>query len=95
MAQFDDIFNFRGEKVVIGASQILGVTLLAGQKWGTLKYASGGSLEIGGPSLTFGQGYLVSASEALSFPMTNTFYLAASGATVVSFLLRGLTNGNT
>lgn len=95
MSGQDDIGNLRGEKVVVGLSQILGVSLIAGERWAILKYSSGGSLEIGGPSLTWGAGYLYAPSEVLSFPMTNTFYLVASGATVTTFLLRGETVGNT
>jgi hypothetical protein len=93
--QGNDVFNFRGEKVTVGLSQILGVTGIAGQNSAILKYYSGGSLEIGGPSLTWAGGYLVSTSEVLSLNSYATFYLVASGATVVTYLLRGLSVNNT
>lgn len=93
-SQLDETFNIRGEIVTVGLSQILGVSVIAGEEWAIFKYMSGGSLEIGGPSLTWGAGYMMGTSEALSFQMNSTFFLVAKGATSIGHLLRGVSSGN-
>lgn len=93
MAREDDIHSHVGERHVIGLSQIVGVTVLPGQVSTLFKYFSGGSLEIGGASLTWGSGYLMAVGEALSIDNAATFYLAATGATTIAYSLRGRSAG--
>lgn len=82
-----------GEKIAVGLSSIQGVTLLPGQVSSYLKFSSGGTLWMGGATLTWGNGYHVAAAETVPFNLGGTFYLAAAGATVVVYLLRGRSAG--
>ena len=100
MARTDDVFQFLPQQLVIGLSQIFGVTIGAGQVSVSLKWFSGGTLEIGGTyvlsstgvttAFTWGTGYVLDTTESLSSNMSGNFYLAASGSTVVAMLLRGI-----
>lgn len=85
----DNIVTLKGERLAVGLSAIIGITLVPGQQVAVLKYFSGGSLEIGGSALTWGAGYLMGTSEVLNMKSQGTFYLAATGATAVAMLLRG------
>lgn len=93
MANYSDIGSLVGQRVIVGLSTITGVTLAAGQSAVQLKILSGSSLEIGGASLTWGAGYLLGVNEVISLDMNGTFYLAATGATVVACVLKGRTQG--
>lgn len=93
MSQRDELFGFEGKRITVGLSQIVGVTVSAGQAAAIIKYFSGGSLEIGGASLTWGQGYLMDTKEVVSFQSSGTFYLAATGSTVTCMMFRGKTSG--
>ena len=93
MSQRDELFGFEGKRIEIGLSSIIGVTVVAGQAAAILKYFSGGSLEIGGLSLTWGQGYIMDTKEVVSFQTSGTFFLAATGATVTCMMFRGKTSG--
>lgn len=93
MGARDDVYGFQGLRVVVDLSQIVGVTISAYQNASIIKYYSGGSLEIGGASLTWGQGYLFSGGEALSIQSSGTYYLVATGATVIAMVLKGKTSG--
>lgn len=95
MSQTENSYGLRGQPLYVGLSSIVGVTVIAGQNFALLKYSSGGSLEIGGVSLSWGLGYLFNTGEALSLNSYGTVYLAATGATVTTMLLRGLSSGNT
>ena len=95
----EDVGSLLPEKFVIGLSSILGITALAGQNACSVKYASGGSLEIGGTAamttggitaFTWGNGYLMGTSEIFNANMMGTFYVAATGATVTCFIMRGM-----
>ncbi len=80
-----------------GASTL--ILPLAGQMSVLLKYGSGGSLSItnisdsAGSSLAVAQLYLLGTSEILSFDTVSAFYLSATGATVVCYMLRGRSSG--
>lgn len=93
MGREQDIHNLRSERVVVGLSTIHGVTVLPGQVGVLVKYFSGGTLEIGGQSLTWDAGYIFADSEAISIDSAGSFYLAATGATVTAMVLKGLSAG--
>lgn len=69
----------------IGLSTITGITGLPGQLAMSFRVLSGGTLEIGGASLTWGQGCVLSNSAAVVYPfnVSGTFYVAATGSTVL------------
>lgn len=93
MSQRDDVNSLVGLKVLLGPSQIFGVTVVPGLNSTTVKYFSGGSLEIGGASLTWGAGYLLGTNEIVNIPSNGNFYLAVTGATVTCYILKGRSNG--
>lgn len=93
MAREADIHSFEGQRVTIGLSSIIGITLTAGQVATLVKYLSGGTLEFGGASLSWGQGYVVSANEAVAADSSGTLYACATGSTVVVCILRGKSSG--
>lgn len=88
------------QRMSIGLSTIHGITAFPGQIGLQLKILSGSSLEFGGSyvlgntgattAFTWGNGYLVGGTEILSFNGTGSYYLAATGATVVALVLRRL-----
>ena len=83
-----------GQAVNVGLSAVLGVTVVSGQLGCIFKFVTGGSLVLGGATLTWTNGYLVSPGEALNMNVSSTFYLAASGATAQCFILKSLSQGN-
>ena len=98
MASTLDIASVVSEKIVVGLSSIVGVTVIPFQTKINIKIVSGNSLEVGGSyslltgastAFTWGSGYLLGATEILSFNSTGNFYLAATGATVTAHILRG------
>ncbi len=93
MSRETDLLSLVGERIIVGLSSIIGVTVAPGQLGGILKYSSGGTLWIGGLTLSVNAGYLVGGSESLSLDVCGTYYLAASGATVVTYSLRGRSGG--
>jgi hypothetical protein len=97
MARVSDIANLLPERIIVGPSAIVGVTAFVHQSFVNIKILSGGSLEIGGTyalssgattAFTWGNGYLLGATEILGFNATGNFFLAATGATVTVFVLR-------
>ena len=89
----DDVESLVGTRLTIGLSTIVGITVLPGQNAVIVKYFSGGSLEIGGSSLTWGAGYLLDTKEVVNVQSSGTFYLAATGSTVTCMLLKGRSSG--
>lgn len=91
----EDVDNIVSSKLTIGLSTIVGITGVAGDNSITFKYFSGGSLEIGGASLTWGSGYLLGTNEIVNIPVggIGAFYLAATGSTVIAYMLKGRTPG--
>lgn len=99
MARTDDVFQFLPERINVGLSSIIGVTVWPGQVSVSLKYFTGGTLEVGGTyavtagatvAFTWGKGYVMDTAESLSSNMSGIFYLAATGATVTAMLIRGI-----
>lgn len=89
-----DVHSLIAGRVTVGTSQILGITVIPGLNAILIKYHSGGSLEIlGTTTQTWGDGYLFSVGEAVAANFAGNFYLAATGATVVAYLLRGRSPG--
>lgn len=93
MAKDDDIYSGFGQRIAVGLSTIVGVTVVAGQVGSIFKYFSGGTLEIGGATLLWGNGYVFAVGEAIQMDNAGTFYFAATGATVVMMSLRGRSAG--
>lgn len=60
----------------------------------SVKWYTGGSLEIGGATLTWGQGWLIQSGEVVNWNNAGSFYLAASGATATCMILEGFSPGN-
>lgn len=89
----DANFGFASSVVMVGLSAIQGITTTSGLISIILKYGSGGSLEFGGTGLSWGNGYLMSQNEALSFDVRGNFYLCATGSTVTAYLTKGLSEG--
>lgn len=90
--------------VPLGATVALLMQPAPGEVASTIKYVSGGSLEIhgapvgttapGGSLVTLnGTGYIFGTSEVLSFDGATRYYLMATGATVVCAQIRGLSSG--
>lgn len=107
---YDSVYGFQPSRLTIGSGATLAtwVTNVAGQNSLTLKYISGGTLEIIGATsingvqttiaLTdlaalSGNGYLIAANESLSFDGAPRFYLSATGATTIVQILRGMGQG--
>lgn len=84
----DEVFDLNAIRLNIGLSAIIGITIVANQTAIAIKSFSGGSCEIGGASLTWGQGWLL--QETISLAGRGTFYLAASGSTATVMILKGL-----
>jgi len=93
MSNRDDVYTPFASRITVGLSSILQITPIAGQNCLVLKGISISTLEIGGASLTWGQGYPLSSGEALSWNGSGSFYLAASGATATVALFRGRSQG--
>lgn len=89
MSNRNDIYAVDGYLVTVGLSQVLGITITGGVNSSIIKHFAGGTLEIGGSTLTWGQGYPFSVGEAISFNRSCTVYLAATGATVTVAVLDG------
>lgn len=96
MRSDDEIQSLLPVRVAVGLSQVIGVTVTAGQIATTLKYFSGGSLEIvsGNTASPWGLGYLLGTTETYNANMIGTLYLAASGATAIAHVVMGKTSGN-
>lgn len=107
MARESDIFGLVGGRATIapGATLALFMSPIAGQAAWTVKYLSGGTLEILGATLPSagatisaadlvalsGTGYLMGTTEALSLDGPASFYLSALSATTMVTFLRGKT----
>jgi len=92
MASRDFAQDVISGKFFVGLSSIIGLSLIAGQNSILVKYITGGSLEIGGATLTWGKGYLMDTG-ALGFNSVGSLYFAATGATVTVHYIKGTTAG--
>lgn len=98
--QRDNIYGMMAQRITVGLSSIVGVTLAESQNAVLIKKISGGTLEMGGTysldssgstvSFSWGNGFLVGDAELIAGNISGQFYLAATGATVVCNILRGL-----
>jgi len=104
MARESDIYLLGATQLVIGTSAILhfaNAQQFVGS--GVLKRMSGGSLEIvsappaltGSSAVVWGTGYLLEPTESVAIGGPASFYLAATGATVIAGYIFGKTNGAT
>lgn len=104
MAQQGDVFapGVTLFAVAPGYSLALWVRAVPGEVASTIKYFSGGSLEImqvatpgssGILQTAAGQGYLMGAGEAVNLQGPASYYLCATGATALAYCLRGLSTG--
>lgn len=101
----DSIFGLGATQVIVppGATNAVLVLNVPREIANTLKYLSGGSLEIHGTingstmvgaSLAplIGHGYILGTSEAINIAGPARFYLMATGATAVACLIKGLSS---
>lgn len=85
--------------VPAGASLAVFVKAAPGEVYSSVKYFSGGSLEIIGASLgqtfsiTAGTGYLFGTTEVINIAGAASYFLCATGATVVAYFAKGLSQG--
>ena len=89
----DEVFSLVAERVTLAPNTLRGITVVPGLNSIVVKYGAGGTLEIGGSSLTVGNGYVIGSGEAVNIQVSNTFYLICSGVTTTAFLLRGRSEG--
>lgn len=81
-----------------GASALL-MNPIDGEISSLIKYVSGGSLEIrhadpgSTNTITAGLGYIMGTNEVLNFDGAVRYYLCATGATTVAYILKGLSMG--
>lgn len=93
----DRIFNVVADKVTVGLSGAISLTGMPSQSALLIKYVSGGSLEVGGltnyagATFSWGNGYLMGTSEALSLNCGGNVYLRATGATAICGVIRTIT----
>lgn len=92
----NDVFGSWSKRYTLAPTTILELPAISGQIALTIKLLTGGTLEIGGPTLigqTFGDMYPLSSSEVYNIDMSGAFYLYASGATCVVAVTRGRSDG--
>jgi len=81
----------------VGLSSIVEIPAIAGQVGLAIRRVAGGTMEIGGQSLTWGQGQVVSITEVSTgniIPVTGPIYVAASGATLTISGFKLFSEGN-
>lgn len=104
MARENDIHAFGTTTITLAATGTLLIPEEAGQVSGTVKYLSGGSLEIVGVGvgITYtgtslsslpGKGYFLDISETINFEGPVRYYLVATGSPAVLSVLKGLSSG--
>lgn len=86
----------RSETLTINTGAVFGLTALPGQMGLNIRYISGGSLEIGGASLSAGNGFLLPNSNIPHYyiPITDVLYMLATGSNAVVTLERMVSPGN-
>lgn len=80
------------EMFTVGLSQIFGITQVPGQLEMYIRRVDGGSCEIGGPSLTWGNGFLLQPNVPFSITNAGPTYVAATSATTTISILRTLSD---
>lgn len=100
----DNISTFGATQFAIGSSQVLRVQASPYQTQTSLKWLSGGSLEIvpiqlSGSSTAagnaWGKGYLLGTTEVVPWRGDASIYLAATGGTAIAMQYIGYTSGAT
>lgn len=98
-ADSDCVGGLSSAQLQVGLSTIIGLTGVPGQCgiYVRLTNASGSTLEIGGASLTWGQGFQMPDSSNVTtsqvfFPIRGTVYFCATGATANVSVARLITN---
>lgn len=90
MGKQGDIVTLQSQRIAIGLSSVIGVTVsdyLCGWQF---KMTKGGTLEIGVTSGGgWGAGYAMDLGEICNITGAGTFYMVASGATCMGHLLQG------
>lgn len=94
MGQPDDIYGVEGKRIDIGLSAIVGITAIPYQSAVNIKMQSGGTLTVGGATLSWGIGYLMDAGETVFWNGRASFYMAATGSTCTVYLFRGGTSND-
>lgn len=103
MANKDEVWSVETQQIIVGPSggyfqKVTGWTG-AGVNSSALKYFSGGSLEICGTTTQAAftgasfPGYLMGTAESIAFGGPAEFYLRATGATAIAYLIKGKTAG--
>lgn len=98
-ADSDCVGGLSSKQFAVGLSTVIGLTGVPGQcgLWVRQTNATGSTLEIGGASLTWGQGFQlpdctnVNTSQ-IFFPVKGTVYFCATGATANVTVARLITN---
>lgn len=93
MPGFADVDSLIGTQITVGLSAIVQVTVEARQNSVSFYKFSGGSLLVGGSTLTWTNGYIVQNTQIINVSSTGNFYLAAVGSTCVVMMLKGRTSG--
>lgn len=102
MARELTAYGFTAGQYVVGVGASFSVLVQAapGEISSTVKYFSGGSLELigcTGPGATggvvAGSGYLFDAGEAVNIDGAARYYLCATGATAIAYFAKGLSQG--
>lgn len=94
MSRSTDIYAFRGHRMYVGLSAVIGVTVTPGQLATTIKHGGGGTLWAGGPNVDGASlGYLVYTGEAINVDSSGTIYFVSAGATSTLYILRGKSMG--
>lgn len=88
--------SIKSETLSITTGSVFGLTGIPGQLGINVRYISGGSLEIGGASLSAGNGFLLPNSNIPHFyvPITGTLYFVSTTATGVATIERIISEGN-
>lgn len=98
MSDRNSVYSAYGVRYAVGLSSILQIGTERGLIATTVKYFSGGSLELvgfdsTGATITWGSGYLFSPRETLNIDNSGDIFLAATGATVIAMVVRGRSAG--
>lgn len=93
MSVRSEVDSLVGRQITVGLSQIVGITVMAGQNSVSFYKFSGGSLLVGGATLTWSNGYIMQNNQIVNVQSAGTFYLAAVGSTVTVMMLFGRTSG--
>lgn len=89
----DDVYSLQNIRLSVGLSTIIGISTLPYSNAVVIQQVSGSTLEIGGASLTWGQGFIYPGTP-ISFNCAGSFYLAATGSTAIVNCLFGLYEQN-